>query len=152
MIVHEKNEQDSQSISGYFKICGDLERIGDHAVNLAGYADALERYDTRLTPSELTEISEMKQICSSSMELVLECQRFLSPELFSQVAAAEQHIDDMTEQFRKNQIGRMQRGECNSAASVLYSEILTDFERIGDHILNIGQALLQMSGDFSRRQ
>ena len=144
MIVHEKNEQDSQSISGYFKICGDLERIGDHAVNLAGYADALERYDTKLTQAARAEILEMKQVCGSSMELVLECQRFLSPELFSQVAAAEQHIDDMTEQFRKNQIKRMQRGECNSAASVLYSEILTDFERIGDHILNIGEALLQM--------
>lgn len=150
MIVHEKNEKDSVRISAYFKICGDLERIGDHAVNLAGYAGALERYGAKLSEPARAEVEEMKKICDSSMELVLECQRFLSPELFSQVAAAEQKIDDMTEQYRKNQIRRMQQGQCDSEASVLYSEILTDFERIGDHILNIGESLLQMTGDFSR--
>ena len=56
-------------------------------------------------------------------------------------AACEQRIDDMTEEFRDNQITRMQNGVCSGEACVLYSEMLSDFERIGDHILNIGHSL-----------
>ncbi|MGN0963590.1 MAG: PhoU domain-containing protein, partial [Clostridia bacterium] len=54
------------------------------------------------------------------------------------VSGFEQRMDDMTEQFRENQILRMRQGICSGEACVLYSEMLTDFERIGDHILNIG--------------
>ena len=57
-----------------------------------------------------------------------------------QASALEQEIDDITERFRKNQIERMRKGNCNVEASILYSEMLTDFERIGDHMLNIAQA------------
>ena len=54
---------------------------------------------------------------------------------------AEEKIDEMTEQFRKNQIDRMQVGKCSDEGCVLYSEMLTDCERIGDHILNVGQEM-----------
>ena len=50
-------------------------------------------------------------------------------------------MDDMTLAFRQNQIRRMHEGVCSDEACILYSEMLTDFERIGDHILNIGQEL-----------
>ena len=63
------------------------------------------------------------------------------------IAALEQRIDDMTAQFRRNQIQRMQTGVCSDEACVLYSEMLTDFERIGDHILNIGQELAQTTAN-----
>ena len=52
----------------------------------------------------------------------------------------EQRIDDITLKFRQNQIDRMREGNCNVESSILYSEMLTDYERIGDHMLNIAQA------------
>ena len=55
----------------------------------------------------------------------------------------EQKIDDMTAAMRQSQIQRMHAGADESA--VIYSELLTDFERIGDHILNIGEAMTQIS-------
>ena len=58
------------------------------------------------------------------------------------VAALEQKIDDMTAQFRQNQLERMKESDHPDEMSVLYSEMLTDFERIGDHALNIAQALM----------
>ena len=61
-------------------------------------------------------------------------------EWLSQVSALEQKMDDITEEFRKNQIARMRKGGCSVETSILYSEMLTDFERIGDHMLNIAQA------------
>ena len=57
-------------------------------------------------------------------------------------SALEQKIDDMTEQFRRNQLERMKDTDGADEMSVLYSEMLTDFERIGDHALNIAQALM----------
>ena len=51
----------------------------------------------------------------------------------------EQRIDDMTAEFRQNQLDRMKRGSCSDEACILFSELLTDFERIGDHALNIAQ-------------
>jgi phosphate:Na+ symporter len=53
----------------------------------------------------------------------------------------EQKIDDMTEIYRANQLNRMSKSSCEAQAGILYSEMLTDFERIGDHILNVGQYL-----------
>ena len=57
------------------------------------------------------------------------------------ISALEQRIDDMTGTYRQNQMERMHQGQCSDEACVLYSEMLTDFERIGDHILNVGQEL-----------
>ena len=59
----------------------------------------------------------------------------------SQVAQLEQRIDDMTAEFRQAQLVRMREGVCSDEACILYSELLTDFERIGDHVLNIAQEL-----------
>ena len=56
------------------------------------------------------------------------------------IQAIEQKIDDITDNFRQNQIDRMREGHCNVESSILYSEMLTDYERIGDHMLNIGEA------------
>ena len=64
-----------------------------------------------------------------------------TPEWLAQVAQVEQKIDDMTREFQQNQLVRMREGVCSDEACILYSELLTDFERIGDHVLNIAQEL-----------
>ena len=63
-----------------------------------------------------------------------------TPEWLSEIAAMEQKMDDMTERYRRRHLERMKDGLCSEEACILYSEMLTDFERIGDHILNIAQA------------
>ena len=67
-----------------------------------------------------------------------------SVEWLSQVAQLEQRIDDMTAVFRRNQLRRMREGACSAEACILYSELLTDFERIGDHVLNIAEELTKV--------
>lgn len=63
------------------------------------------------------------------------------PDWLMDVAQLEQKIDDMTADFRRSQLARMRSGVCNEEACILYSELLTDFERMGDHVLNIAQEL-----------
>ena len=57
----------------------------------------------------------------------------------------EQQIDDTTTLYRNNQISRIKTGSCDIETSILYSEMLTDYERIGDHVLNIAQAYAEIN-------
>ena len=65
----------------------------------------------------------------------------------NEIAAMEQQIDDMTKNYREYHLQRMREGRCTEEACILYSELLTDFERIGDHALNIAQARVRISQD-----
>ena len=56
------------------------------------------------------------------------------------MAKMEQKIDDMTDDYREHQLERLKSGICSGDACVIYSEMLTDFERLGDHMLNIAEA------------
>ena len=92
----------------------------------------------------MDEVRQMQQMCEHSLKLVTDSLQDFSKELFTQIVVAEEKIDDMTDDFRKKQFSRMRKGHCSGEAGILYSEVLTDFERIGDHILNIGEGLMQI--------
>ena len=66
-------------------------------------------------------------------------------ENLTKIAGIEQKIDDMTEKYRNNMLVRMKESRCSEEGCILYSELLTDFERIGDHALNISQELMSMA-------
>lgn len=66
-------------------------------------------------------------------------------EFLEKAARNEQKIDDLEEMYLKKQIERMKSGSCNAEAGILFSELLTDFERIGDHVLNIAEQYQHMA-------
>ena len=140
IMVNEHNPEDSKYISALFKVCGNLERIGDHAINICEYTKLMEEKKIHFSPKVLEEITSMKKVSLEAMAILEKIQ--LGSKLdIREIEKIEQKIDDMTEEYRNNQLGRMQVGVCSDEACVLYSEMLTDFERIGDHILNIGQEM-----------
>ena len=79
----------------------------------------------------------MGQVCQNVMDTL---EKEHDPkDLLRKVAALEQRMDDMTEEYRRNQLQRMKSGTCSDEACIIFSELLTDFERIGDHALNIAE-------------
>lgn len=137
MLVKERNPKDSQYMSALFKVCGNLERIGDHAMNICEYTNMIKEKQITFSKEVMVQIEQMKEVCCDALDLLLDNQA--NSENLHSIESIEQKIDDMTESFRQGQVDRMQTGKCSDEGCVLYSEMLTDFERIGDHILNIGQ-------------
>lgn len=140
LIAIETNERGSKVVSCFFAISGNIERIGDHADNLAGYTRLLAEKDITLSDYAKEELSQMRDVSLRAMSALLSSEAG-TPGWLAQVAQMEQKIDDMTANFRRDQLIRMRDGTCSDEACILYSELLTDFERIGDHALNIAQEL-----------
>ena len=138
IITHETNAQDSAAVSAYFKMTGNIERIGDHAINICGYTRMLHEKDIHFSDDARAEIVEMRDVCLEALDSL--AAKDVDPvELLTGVAALEQQMDDMTLDFRQKQLDRMKAGACSDEGCILFSEMLTDFERIGDHALNIAQ-------------
>ena len=139
-IVKETNRKDAKYMSALFKVCGNLERIGDHAMNLCEYTQMMDEKGIVFSNTEIEEIRQMKKASLDALDILSDVKKG-DKEIVKRIEEAEQTIDDMTESFRQGQIDRMQQGKQDEEVSILYSEMLTDFERIGDHILNIGQEI-----------
>ena len=137
-MVRETNAKDSSAMSSYFKITGNIERIGDHAMNICEYTQKLADKHIRFSEEAQDEIRAMEQVCLDTLDL-LEQEGIQPTEWLTKVSAMEQRIDDMTDEFRRKQLERMRQGACSDEACIIFSELLTDFERIGDHALNIAQ-------------
>ena len=65
--------------------------------------------------------------------------------MLSSIARAEQKMDDMTEEYRTAQMERLRTTTCSPEASIVYAQLLTDFERIGDHLLNIAEEYVKIN-------
>ena len=143
LITYETNEKASAVVSSFFTISGNIERIGDHADNLAGYTRMLNKRNISFTGVAHDEISAMRDICLEGINDLLSLNAG-NVEWLADVSALEQRIDVMTSDYRRNHLERMRDGQCSDEACILYSELLTDFERIGDHILNIAQEMAKV--------
>ena len=87
--------------------------------------------------STLTAGRQMVKMTSDAYNILLSSK---PGSVHIKMAQMEQKIDDMTEDYREHQLERLKSGVCSGDACVIYSEMLTDFERLGDHMLNIAEA------------
>lgn len=143
-LVNNNSGKSVADMEQYFLISGNAERVGDHAVNIAGYTNVIAEKEIEFSTIAKDEISLMQKTISDSFEKLLGEKTFEN-ELLGDIANAEQKIDDMTKAYREKHLERMRKGECSEEACILYSELLTDFERIGDHLLNIAQSFAKIN-------
>ena len=144
LMASEMSSDDSRKINGYYAIISNLERIGDHAVNIVEYADDMKKWDLKFSDNVLEELEEMKKQCIASLNNVKDVDSGNVTEVLTQAVALEQKTDNMRDKYFKKQMQRLKKGKCKPQSGIVFSEILTDFERIGDHVLNIAQEYREM--------
>lgn len=144
ILVSSNSGENVTSFEQYFVITGNIERIGDHAMNIGEYLHMIKKQNVVFSDNAKKEIAMMRDITEKAINKVLHKEEDMASWL-SEIAAFEQQIDDMTRNYREHHLQRMREGRCNEEACIIYSELLTDFERIGDHVLNIAQAYVRIS-------
>lgn len=143
-MTYDNTTNGSQIFHAFFSITSNIERISDHAVNIAEYSSMIKENRINFSENAIGEIAELQKICDTLFEQ-------LSSEYndvvhwHEKIACMEQRIDDITVSYRNNMFTRIQQGSCSDEGSILFSEMLTDFERIGDHALNISNEMVKVS-------
>lgn len=132
-------DSDSDYIARVFHAINDIERVGDHAINLAEAAQ--HNIGEGLKFSDPAR-EELNQLCGSAVTLLERSMaafdnQSLSDNEAKELSDLEEHIDDLTLECQDSHIFRLNRKECNTEAGMLYLNTITDFERVGDHAINI---------------
>lgn len=138
------SEKDRAAIGSYFNVVGDMERIGDHAENIAGYA--VTRIDEKLKFSEaaLEELKIMTQSVEEIIGLCLEVFESRDESRIAMVETLERAIDEMQVRFKKNHIDRLNTETCFPKSGVIFTDMISELERAADHATNIAHSIRPM--------
>lgn len=136
-------ESDSALAAEYLRIIGDFERIADHSVNILESAEEMQQKGIAFSAAVLQEYSTMAGAVREVTALAYDS--FVSGDVQAarQVEPLEQVIDDLKEEMRTRHIRRMQQGSCGIEAGFIWSDLLTNLERVSDHCSNIACCMIE---------
>ncbi len=138
------SQEDSQVISKMLHAIGDFERLGDHAVNLTKVAKELHDKGIAFTPAAQRELDVLTRAIDEILSITVTAYEKNDVELAAQVEPLEQVIDHLTAQMKTNHIERLQRGVCTIEMGFIFSDLLSNYERISDHCSNIAVAVIEV--------
>ena len=128
---------DSAEAAMLLKAIGDLERVGDHALNLVEAAEELNAKGASFTDAAQSELAVLLSAVEEIVEMSFRAFQENDLQLAYQVEPLEQVIDDLKEQLRVRHIQRLQQGICSIETGFVWSDLLNGLERTGDHCSNI---------------
>ena len=129
--------EDSDFLSGTYRVVADLERIGDYAENIVEYAQHLSTIKQEFSASAKEEIVKVKDVINNLYHLTMDCYVQYDEDKFNEAMKLEDIVDDLTEKMAANHIERMNNGKCNADIGSQYLSLTSDVERVADHLINI---------------
>jgi len=137
----ELSEREAAMIPSLLHTINDTERIADHAVNLSELAE--RRIDHGLTFSDMAygEIKKIDFVIKEMIEDTINALPDLNKQLTKIILEKEEKIDRLVIEYRTNHTNRLSKGICKHMSAILFIDLLMNFEKIGDHLANIAQAI-----------
>ncbi|AAO35471.1 Na/Pi cotransporter [Clostridium tetani] len=137
-------------VTSMFRVVKDIERIGDHGKNIADLSS--EKISKRLIFSEaaMKELSEIYKCVILALEKTILSFQNNDIELASEVYVLEDKIDELQDKSRDNDIKRLNSQACEARVSAIYLDIISNFERVGDHSLNIAEVVLNLNNNLKK--
>ena len=137
--------EDTNEAAKLLRIIGDLERIGDHALNILGSAEEMRDKYLTFTHGAIAELDRLGAAVGEILGLTAMAFQRNDLEAAAMVEPLEQVIDELTQQIRTRHIARLQRAECSIETGFILSDVLTNLERTADHCSNIAGCLIDMA-------
>ncbi len=136
------SESDSAEAAMLLKAIGDLERIGDHSLNLVESAEEMYQKGMQLSEAASRELKVLIRAVEEIIEVSFDAFGENNLQKAFTVEPLEQVIDDLKEKLRVHHILRLQQGNCSIETGFVWSDMLTALERIGDHCSNIAGCVI----------
>lgn len=145
--TNELNKQQNESVSKYLHTLSDFERISDHAMNLAEVAQEIHEKKLRFSGDAADELGVLTDALREIMELSFSS--FIDDDLEKAycVEPLEERIDILCDELKIRHVERLQQGKCSLSQGFVFNDLITNFERVGDHCSNLAIAVIELAAD-----
>jgi phosphate:Na+ symporter len=136
------SEHESEEHSMLIDTVRDIERIGDHFENIIELIEYQQANKVKITDTAMEDLEVMFNLTVSTVEEALQALDQKNLDAARAVVTKEDEIDSMERTLRKQHILRMNEGQCTGQAGIVFVDIISNLERIGDHAVNIAEYVL----------
>ncbi len=140
-------DKDSREVTELLHVIGDVERISDHAVNLAEAAQEIKEKNIKFSDEAMYEIHTITDAVGEILSLAIQALVNEDNETAKLVEPLEQIIDKLKHRIKSNHIRRLRDGNCTVEMGFVLSDLLTNCERVSDHCSNIAVCLLETANN-----
>ena len=136
--------QQNEDVSKFLHTISDFERISDHALNIGETAQEIAQKKLHFSDSAKRELDVIRQAITEIVSVCVEA--FVENDLqkAARVEPLEQLIDSLCDELKMNHVERLQKGTCTLLQGFVFNDMLTNFERVGDHCSNIAIAMIEL--------
>lgn len=142
---HSVSEQHSNVLTAMIHISTDLERIGDHATTIMELADYAHEHNLPFSPQAQEELDAMIKEVLKVLNTAIKALETNDRNLASTVASMDDVLDRMEKDLRNQHIRRLNQGICYPASGVVFLDLLSHLERVGDHAVNVAESVMAIT-------
>ena len=147
---HDITEVDTNRIASMIKIISDIERIGDHSKNIAELAEEVSTSKLTFTSDALEELRLMYNYTIESINSSYASYKNNTRQQANDTMIFEENIDRLEELLRDKHIQRLSQNKCNAHSGAVFLDAISNFERIGDHSINIAEYVLSLDNNMTK--
>ena len=144
----ELGETTSHKIARLLHSIGDFERMGDHALNMCKLGEEMHQKNISFSNDALKELSVMTDAVTEILNMTFDSFVNDDIEIASHIEPLEQVIDSLTKRLKNMHINRLQNGECTIELGFIFTDLLSNYERISDHCSNVAVYTMQLPSDM----
>lgn len=143
------SEKEHTEVTGLFHTVSDIERVGDHAENIAELAQSLIEKEVEFSEQAKKELKEITDTAIKCFELSLQAYEFGDKTVARNALPLEENVDSMEATLRSTHMKRLASNQCDSLAGIIFLDTISNVERISDHAANISQTILDENKSLS---
>ena len=133
----EMTDTQNRSVTQYLRAITDLERISDHALNIAERAQEMNEKKIQFSDKGWREMTNLTDAITRIITITFDSFLEADPEAAFRVEPLEQVIDRICRKMRERHTARLRKGKCTIGNGYVFNDLISDFERVSDHCSNI---------------